>query len=91
MANDPPRTMTRREPASGESAPVAGFLDVRRIWNSGQYTQTKTLQYRSHQGQTKGNGVTVYPLEFVEGAPRSGNRRAAWTTVRISTRSSSSR
>jgi hypothetical protein len=52
-----PRTRTRREPASGESASVAGLRDFRRIKYSGQNAQTKMLQNGSHQGQANGNGV----------------------------------
>jgi hypothetical protein len=44
MAVDIPQMMTRNEPASGESARVAGFRAFRTIPNSGENAQTTTVQ-----------------------------------------------
>ena len=42
-----PTTMTRKEPASGESERVAGFRAFRTIWYSGENAQIKAAQKSS--------------------------------------------
>jgi hypothetical protein len=53
----PPRTITRTEPASGESEWVADFRAFRTIRNSGENAQIHTAQNSGQYGHTKGRGL----------------------------------
>src|SRR2546430_12241864 len=55
----PPRTITRKEPASGESECVAGFRAFRTIRNSGENAQMTTAQNTGQYGQMKGRGLMM--------------------------------
>src|SRR6266516_5283922 len=57
MAIAPPRTITRTEPASGESEWVAGFCAFRTIRNSGENAQLQTAQNSGQYGHTKVSGL----------------------------------
>src|SRR2546428_14029256 len=57
VAIAPPRTITRTEPASGESEWVAGFWAFRTSRNSGENAQMQTAQNSGQYGQTKGSGL----------------------------------